>query len=582
MKKLKSKNDIERPWIKFYKEGVKPNLIYSKSSMVGYFLEAVSKYPESIAYEFYGYKCTYRELYEKIRNAAKALKAQGVKENDKVTICMPNTPSAIIMFYATNMVGAIASMVHPLSAEKEIETYLNESESTLLFVLDMVYEKVRNIIDTTKVKKVVVGSVGDNLKTLKKIVYKYNSRGKVPNIELNDNIMTYKEFLNYGYDYDGEVNALRKATDPAVILYSGGTSGDPKGILLSNLNFNALALQSHKMVEQTAPGKSVLSILPIFHGFGLGVCIHTPLCCGMKVILVPDFSPKKFRKTLLEKQPNFVCGVPSLFESLIKDGKVKKNKLSFLEAVISGGDFMSESLKEKVDDFLRESGSNAEVRVGYGLTESSAATCLTPTNRYKNGSIGIPFPDMYYKIVKIGTHDTVPYNEEGEICISGPTVMMGYINNPEETLQTLRKHDDGKLWLHTGDIGTMDEEGYVYYTQRLKRIIVSNGYNLYPSHIENVINSYPDVLTSTVIGIAHPYKVQVAKAFIVLNDGVKPTKELLKKIKKHCEIHLSKYSLPSEYEFRESLPKTLVGKVAYKKLEKESQDNVKEKKDEKI
>ena len=567
MKRLKSKNNNNTPWIKFYNEGVSSNIKYTDASMVGYLLETVSKYPTEIAYEFYGYTCTYRELYSKIKEAARGLKALGVKEGDKVTICMPNTPSAIIMFYAINMVGAIASMVHPLSAENEIENYLNQSESTILFVLDLVYEKVRNIIDTTSVNKVVVGSVGDNLKTLKKIIYKYNSRGKVPKIELNDDIMTYSEFLNYGYDYEGEIMALRYPEDPAVILYSGGTTGNPKGILLSNINFNSLATQSALMVEQCKKGKSILAILPIFHGFGLGVCIHAPLCFGMKVILIPDFNPKKFLMILKQKKPNIICGVPSLFESLLKYGKIGKNSLSFIDVFISGGDFMSKSLKDKVDKFLKDNGSNAEVRIGYGLTEACAATCLSPTGKYKEGSVGIPFPDMNYKIVKIDTHEELPYNEDGEICISGPTVMIGYINNPSETLKALRKHEDGKIWLHTGDIGCMDENGYVYYKQRLKRLIVSNGYNLYPTYIENVLNQHPSVLTSTVIGIPHQYKVQVAKAFIVLNDGCKPSKELLKDIKKHCEINLSKYSLPAEYEFIDELPKTLVGKVAYKKLE---------------
>lgn len=577
MKKSKLKNKKESPWVKFYPEGVKQNLKYSESSMVGYLLEAVARYPESIAYDFYGFTCTYRDLYEKIRECAKSLKTLGIEKGDRVTICMPNTPSAVIMFYAINMVGGIASMVHPLSAENEIEEYLNNSESKILFVLDLCYSKVRNIIDTTKVKKVIITSVSDDLKNIKKLVYKYNSRGKVPTLELNDDVMTWREFLNYGYDYQGEVICLQKAEDVAVILYSGGTSGAPKGILLSNRNFNALALQAHKMVEATGQGKSLLAILPIFHGFGLGVCIHTPLCCGMKVILVPDFSPKKFISLIKKNKPNAVCAVPSLLEMFVKETSIGKKDLECLEAVISGGDFMSENLKERIDASLKEHGSNAEVRIGYGLTEATAATCLTPTNRYKNGSIGIPFPDTLYKIVAVGTHEELKPNEDGEICICGPTVMQGYMNNESETLQTLRVHEDGKTWLHTGDIGYMDEDGYIYYRQRLKRMIVSNGYNLYPSHMENVINSHPDVLTSTVIGIPHPQKIQVAKAFIVLNDGVEPSKETMKKIKQHCEINLAKYSLPAEYEFRDSFPKTLVGKVAYTKLEKEEAEKLKNK-----
>ena len=563
----KSKLNLNRPWIKFYKPGVQPNLSYSSTSMVGYLLDSVARFPENIAYEYYGNNVTYRAFYEEIRICARALKAQGIKENDKVAICMPNTPSAITMFYAINYIGAIATMIHPLSAENEIELYLNQSNSTSLFVLDLVYEKVRNILDNTKIKKVIVGSISDNLKIIKKFLYKYKSRGTRPKIESTDDIMTYKEFLSYRYDFEGEIMALRNPEDPAVIIYSGGTSGSPKGILLSNLNFNALALQSYLMCDPAKEGDSVLAILPIFHGFGLGVCIHAPLCFGLKLILVPDFSPKKIVKVVKKHKPNFLCAVPSLFETLAKSSTFHKNDLACIKCAICGGDFMSSSLKKLVDECLKEHGSEAEVRIGYGLSEASAATCLTPSGGYRDGSIGIPFPDTYYKIVRIGTHEQCDPMEDGEICISGPTVMLGYVNNEEETAQTLRMHDDKRIWLHTGDIGCMDEDGYVYFKQRLKRVIISNGYNVYPSYIEEVINSHPSVLTSTVIGIPHPKKVQVAKAYIVLKDGIKPSKEVLKDIKKHLELNLSSYSLPSEYEFKESLPKTLVGKVAYTKLE---------------
>ncbi len=569
MKISKSKND--RPWVAFYKPGVNPELKYSEASMVGYLLESVARYPEDIAYEYYGGSVTYRDFYEQIRDAAKSLKTQGVKEGDKVTICMPNTPSAIIMFYAINMVGAIAAMVHPLSAENEIEKYLVESNSSLLFVLDLVYDKVRNIIDNTNVDKVVIGSVGDNLQPIKKILYKYKSRGQFPKIELTDNIMTWNEFLNYGYGYDQSVVCLRKADDPAVILYSGGTSGDPKGIILSNKNFNALALQCSLMVEQTGEGVSLLAVLPIFHGFGLGVCIHTPLCCGMKIILVPDFGPKVLVKTLLKYQPNIICMVPTLYEQLA-ESNLGKNDLNFLKCAVSGGDYMSADLKKKVDQAFKKFGSEAEVRIGYGLTEASAASCLTPTGGYRDGTIGIPFPDTYYKIVKPGTHDAVRAGIDGELCISGPTVMLGYLNNIKETVKALQKHDDGRTWLHTGDMANMDKDGYVYYQQRIKRMIVSSGYNVYPSYIEKVINSHPDVFTSVVIGIPHPHKVQVAKAFIVLKDGVKESREVEKSIKEHCERNLAKYALPYEYEFKADLPKTLVGKIAYRELEKDKKE----------
>lgn len=567
--KLNKKNNIKTPWLKYYKEGVPAHLNYPKGTMVGYFLEAVARYPENIAIEYYGRTYTYRAFYEMIRDTAKSLKSQGVKEGDTIAICMPNIPEAILMFYAANMVGALVSLIHPLSAEKEIQNYINGSGATFLLSLDLVYDKVHNIVDNTCIKKIVIASAGDSLKTIKKFLYKFKNRGTVPKIELTDDIMTWNEFINYGYDYQGEIACLKGSSDPAVILYSGGTSGDPKGILLTNMNFNALALSCHKMIEQSGEGESILAILPIFHGFGLGVCIHTTLGCGMRVVLVPNFNPKDFGKLLHKHKISIVCGVPSLFESLTKTS-MGKNDLSKLKSAISGGDFMSKDLKNKVDTYFREHGSNAEIRVGYGLTEASAAICVTPTGEYRESSIGVPFPDTYIKVVRVGTHDEVPYGEDGEICISGLTVMMGYLNNLEETIQTLQIHEDGRTWLHTGDVGSMDKDGFVYFKQRVKRIIISNGYNLYPSYIETIINSHPDVFTSTVIGIPHPKKVQVAKAYIVLKDGVKPSKDVEKSIRLHCEKNLARYSLPAVYEFRESLPKTLVGKVAYRELEKES------------
>lgn len=559
------KGNIPTPFTKYYPEGVTFNMVYPKCTMVGYLLESVARYPDAVAIEYYGRTYKYREFYEMIRNTAKSLRAQGVKEGDKIAIVCPNTPQAVMMFYAANMVGAIAALIHPLSAENEIEEYINESDAKFLLTLDLVYDKVHNIIDKTNVNKIVIASVGESLKNVKKFLYKFKSRGTIPKIELTDDIMTWKEFLNYGYDYEGEIACLKSGEDPAVILYSGGTSGKPKGIMLSNYNFNALALSCHSMIEQSGPGESILAILPIFHGFGLGVCIHTTLCCGMRVVLIPNFSPKDFAKLLYKHKISIVCAVPSLYEGMTKM-KLGKNDLSHFKCAISGGDFMSKDLKEKVDNYLHEHGSSAEVRVGYGLTEASAATCVTPTGGYREGSIGIPFPGTYYKIVRVGTHDEVKAGEDGEICISGPTVMMGYLNNLEETIQTLQIHEDGKVWLHTGDIGSKDKDGYIYFKQRVKRIIISNGYNLYPSHIETIINSHPYVFTSTVIGIPHPKKMQVAKAFIVLKDGIKPSKDIEKSIKEHCEKNLAKYSLPAVYEFRDSLPKTLVGKVAYKKL----------------
>ena len=572
MKKSKLKNKDERPWLKEYKDA-KANLEYPSCSIVDTLMEVSRKYPEYYAYEYFGNKVTYRVFMRQIEDVAKSLKNYGVCKDDRVTICMPSTPEAICMVYAVNLIGAVANMIHPLSSEKEIENYINQADSKFMLVLDDSLEKVLNIKRNTKLQKIIVSSPDTSMPPLLHLLYKttkYRKRIRIPKDD--EDIVLWNTFISSAPNFVGVCHEPRKATDLAVILYSGGTTGTPKGIMLSNLNFNAIALGAHELIKTSIPGNSVLSLLPIFHGFGLAVCIHTPLLCGMKCVLIPQFNVKQFGELIRKTKPNFIVGVPTLFEALLKQ-KLKDRDLECVESVVSGGDILTPELKRKVDTYLHEHGSIATVRPGYGLTEATAATCLTNEDGYtEEGCIGIPFPDTYFKIVKIDTHEEAKYGEDGEICISGPTVMMGYLNNDAETNQVLRYHDDGRVWLHTGDVGSMSKNGVVTFKQRLKRIIISSGYNVYPSYIENIIVGHKDVLACTVIGIPHPYKGQVAKAYIVLKDGVEETSELRKEIQDLCKRNISKFAMPQEFVYRKKLPTTLVGKVAFTKLEEESKN----------
>ena len=554
------------PWYKYYGNNNKIN--YPNLTIYELIEKTARTYPAYYAYEYYGNKVTYREFIEKIKRTASALTELGVKENDRVTICMPNTPVAIITFYAVNMIGATASMVHPLSSKNEILFYLNESNSKYILTIDLVYDKVAEIINETKVEKVIVSSVSDDMSEFRHALYWFFS-GRKNKIVKDEKAIFYKDLLKMAIldkDFEG---VKRNINDEAIILYSGGTTGDPKGIVLSNLNFNALAMQLQMAIgsKLAKPGGSNLAILPIFHGFGLGVSIHTGLYIGIKIILVPDFSPRKFGNLLKKYNPNFLIGVPTLYEALLKTS-LRRNDLSHLTCAVSGGDIVTPEFKREIDAFLKKHGAKTELRCGYGLTECSGACILNPNNEYRDNSIGVPLPDMAFKIVKIGTTTEADYMEDGEICVSGPTVMMGYLNNKEETNKTKVKHKDGKIWLHTGDIGCMDQDGFVYYKQRLKRMIISSGYNIYPSYIENIIKENKHVDSCVVVGIPHPYKKQVAKAYIVLKDGISASASIKKEIKKHCEDNLVRYSWPYEYEYRKELPKTLVGKVAYRELEK--------------
>jgi long-chain acyl-CoA synthetase len=291
----------------------------------------------------------------------------------------------------------------------------------------------------------------------------------------------------------------------------------------------------------------------------------------MGCILIPAFSHRQFADIIKKNSPSFIVGVPTLFEALVNT-KLKSDDLESVKAVICGGDALNQTLRDKVNAFLKNHGSDAKIRVGYGLTEGSGAVCLSPEDTFSDGIIGVPFPDTDFKIVKNNTHKELPAGEEGEICISGPLVMMGYLDNDAETAQVIRVHDDGRVWLHTGDIGYLGEDGLIYFAQRLKRIIVSSGYNIYPTHIESIINSHEAVLTSTVIGIDHHYKGQVPKAFIVLKPGYRAGKKIEREIRELLERNIPIYALPVAYEFRDKLPHTKIGKVAFRDLEKEEKD----------
>jgi long-chain acyl-CoA synthetase len=313
----------------------------------------------------------------------------------------------------------------------------------------------------------------------------------------------------------------------------------------------------------------MLAIMPVFHGFGLGVCIHTAYVAGGRTILVPQFSIKSYTNLLKKRKPHYIAGVPTLFEALLRLPDIEKIDLTALEGVFSGGDSLTIELKRKVDALLKKCGSVEQVREGYGLTECVTASCLTPRKFHKEGSIGIPYPNTYYKIVLQGTLEEAPYGEEGEIVITGPTIMKGYDGNNEETAQALKTHPDGHVWLHTGDLGTMDEDGFIYFRQRIKRMIISSGYSIYPSQLENAIEAHEKVLISCVIGIPDEYKTKRLKAFIVLRDEEEPTEKIKESILEHCKRNIAKYAIPKEIEFRKTLPRTLVGKVAYLELEEE-------------
>ena len=552
-------------WDKYYTKEEK-NYKFPDISMYDLLKKNNYNREKKIAINYFDNKMTFATFFNEIEKVAKAFSSIGVKEEDVVTLIMPNTPECVIAVLALNKIGAIANMVHPLSAEEEIKFFINDTNSKVILTIDICAEKIMNIIEQTEVYKVIITSASDSMPFLLGLGYEILEGWKIPRPKSDGFYMSYKEFIRNGFNtVQQEIKKYGK-DQRAVIMHSGGTTGTPKSIVLTNGNFTSLALQIG--MKFRFESEIVLGILPTFHAFGLGVTIYGPLAMGFEVVLIPKFNIKEFPKMLSKYKPTIIPGVPTLFEAMLKAKKMNKNNISQIKFLISGGDDLSDALADDIVSFLRKNGSFGKLEKGYGLTESCAAVIATLDVEDKHSNIGIPFPGNDVCFVKPNTIEEVEIGEEGEICISGPTIMEGYLNNEEENKTTLQLHDDGKIWLHTGDLGKVDENGIIHYIQRLKRMIISSGFNVYPSQIEKVLKTDSRIDNCVVVGQPHPYKVEVPVAYIVLKKDVKKDSKLKKDLKALCIKNLARHSIPSKFEFKDELPKTLIGKIDFKSLQK--------------
>lgn len=560
-------NTIKKPWLSYYSRKER-KIKFTNKSIYNYLYSNVSDSLEYNAINYFGNRITYNDFFKEIDKVSKSLIYLNVKKGDIVTICMPNTPQALATFYACNKIGAVSDMIHPLSASNEIKNYLLESKSKILFLYDDCYEKIIDIIDDTYVEKTVLLSVKDSMPKLLKLGYTLTQDFKIikPS-KKDDNYLRWTDFISLSYKVNETINVKVMPKDLAVILHSGGTTGTPKGIMISNYSFNALAQQGGVAVFNSRPKDKILTILPIFHGFGLCVCCHCPLTLKIELILMPQFDNKRFYNNIQKYHPNIIAGVPTIFDAMVTNDLYKDVDFSNLKYMISGGDYLTVKMEDRINDFLKKHKASISISKGYGMTECVAAAAYTFEGTNEKGSIGIPMVGNEFCICNPNSTKKLPFDTEGEICITGPTIMMGYLNDKNETRNVLKKHSDGKIWLHTGDLGYINKNGIIYFTQRLKRMIVSSGFNVYPSIIEQVILKNSNVKSCCVIGVPHKYKVQVAKAFIILNDKVDDSFKTLSSIKKTCRDNLAEYSVPKYFEFMQSFPKTIMGKVDYKKLE---------------
>ena len=527
--------------------------------------EASCKWPHNIALEYFDSQITYKELIKKINKVAAALKAIGAEKGERITVCMPNTPEAVYMIYAINEIGAVANIIHPLSSEKEIESYLNQAESKIILCIDISYPKVEAIIKNTPVEQVIVVSPTRSMNTLVRIVYKL-TKGRKNHIKKSQRVITWDQLLSRASKFIGNPHARVNSEDDAIIMYSGGTTGTSKGIILSNLNFNAQALGAKYLVPELFKTEySFMAFLPNFHAFGFGCCIHMPLYFGARSFLIPQFNPKKFKNYITKYKVNVLVGVPTVFEYLTKI-KFKKDDLKSVKFVVSGGDMISMSSKEVINDFLKKHGSKAVIENGYGLTEASGGFIFSPPSIARDpDAIGYPLPDNNVKIVDLKTHQEANIGDDGEIIVCGLSVMKGYLNKPKETKEAFLELN-GKKYLRTGDIGYVDERGVFHFRSRLKRMIISNGYNIYPSGIEDVTLKCKKVASCAVVGQEDKMRGEKVVVFVVPKPDTSE-RSIRKELSGIYKKYLAKYEIPREIRFIDELPKTKLAKVDFKALE---------------
>lgn len=549
------------PWIECFPKG----------SMYSYLSYTAQEHLDVTAVEFEGKKTTYKKLLADIENVAKALVNNGIKKGDCISIISVNTPQALTMIYAANRIGAIVNMIHPLLSVSEMETFIKETESVAVLILDQIYPKIKNIKWETGIEPIIILTrIVDALPLHIKPIYSLMNKN---NITLNaqHNTIYWKNFVNKE-NLKSVILPVDdgKQDDVAVIMYSGGTTGTPKGVMLTNFNFNSYAIQGFELSGVIAPtGKKFLAILPLFHGYGFAAGIHTNLTKGVHIYLVPKFEFKKSVNLVFKEKINLIYAVPAFFEALIRSPQIEKEDLSFFECLISGGDKLQERLYKRLSDLLKKGKAKTVFCDGYGQTECVAACTTNPFFAINEKSVGLLLPDVKAKIVQPGTQIEVPNGTDGELCVCGPTVMKGYYKNEEETKAVLQVHEDGKTWLHTGDMFCRDDEGYFYFRQRISRMVISAGYNIYVTQVEKAIMTCPAVAQCCVVGVEDRALGHRIRAHVVLNDA-NADKELVRtKIMEQCKKNLAEYSHPHEIRFCDSLPMTSLGKVDFKALENE-------------
>ncbi len=549
-----------------------------KTTMYQQFERSAGERGDNACLYYYNNTLSWNEVSAMVDKCAAALVANGVQKGDRVVICLPNMPQCIAAIYAVNKIGAIASMLHPLSVKSEADYTINLVGAKYAFCFDVSEKAFTENPELTLIKCRTAQYFPKNAYgMIANMLYKKKIKGKTAPAENVKKLIDWSDFLKEGEAYINENGTPETADDPlatAAIMMTGGTTGNPKGVMLTSEAINNLSYQLVDVVEQVLNMKidqssdGMLTALPVFHGFGFALCMNVSMCVGMAQSLFPQFDAKMCSSAIKKYHLNYIFGVPDFFEKVYNAGYLKGVDMSTMKLIGSGGDVVPYSLTEKMDRLLKENGARVHFVSGYGLTECvTVCTFTDPRREAPQGCIGVPCYNVEAMTVKPGTTEKCE-GEDGELCIYAPTLMQGYWNDPDETAKVLIKHeDDGRVWLHTGDMCFIDERGDIYYRQRLKRVYKISGYLVYPSFIEETYRAMAEIFDCCVIGVGEEGKTTL-KLFVVKNRKFANDDEaaLVEKIKSFGDQNLSKWSVPKEVEFIDELPRTKIGKVDFKKL----------------
>jgi len=558
---------VEKIWLDSYPEEVPHSIDYEKRCLHDYLKLSASKYANHTALHFLGKNMTYTELYEEAKKFANQLQTLGVKKGDRVAIMLANCPQGVISYYGALMIGAVVVQTNPLYVERELEHQLIDSGAKVIICLDLVFSKVEKVRSKTNLEHVIVTSIKDYLPFPKNLLYPFvqkKTSGIKIDIEYNHKTMAFKPFLKAGKANEVHVD-INPVEDLALLQYTGGTTGLAKGVMLTHKNLVVNTMQCIHWTYKTTPGQEKsLAVLPFFHVYGMTVSMNFSIMNGNTTVILPKFDIKDVLKTIEKQKITLFPGAPTMYVALINDSSIKDHDLSSIKACLSGAAPLPLEVQQKFEELT-----GGKLVEGYGLTETSPVAIATPIwGKRKTGSIGIPWPDTEVAVISAETGEPADIGEVGEIAVRGPQVMKGYWNRPEETAKVFK--DD---WFLTGDMGYMDDEGYFYIVDRKKDMIIAGGFNIYPREIEEVLYEHEAIQEAVMIGVPDDYRGETVKAFVVLKEGKKLTEQ---ELNEYCRKHLAAYKVPRLYEFREELPKTLVGKILRRVLveeEKQKQES---------